>query len=215
MNYCRADKYGQKDTAFPMLCPECEYNNHTVCDKIRGTSERTLPAIKALAYAFAHIIRLKAGKPVQIDPLDAALQAFRFTTFHSNLNPEIIAEAYWGRRQAMMDEVVQEISRGVDTLKIYLPHMIRGLQPVKLTYAMGDQTVHTIRTPQIVRTLRAKKIPFRETALKAELQDMGFDTDWIDTYTDTMGETDSCGRRRPNIQIQMHWHGYMRSRTGR
>ena len=88
LSHCEKDKYKEKGAAFPMQCVECDApcKNEGLCSLLKGSSERTVDSIAPLAYALSYIASLKFGKDVQISPFDAALQAFRFTTYHGNLN---------------------------------------------------------------------------------------------------------------------------------
>ena len=125
-------------------------------------------------------------KKVEVDLLDAALQAFRFTTYHGNLNELIAQEEYAVRNQMMMDETVGKLSGVVNILRDYLPIMIAGQQPVTLTYPFQGNEVRTVKSPELVGALRQKGVSYQETDLKQELKEQGLGTDWVDPYVKRM-----------------------------
>lgn len=188
LDYCETDKYKEKGAAFPMLCNECTQPDSAkgLCSRIKGSSERTIPAVKSLAYALSYLAGLKLGKNVEIDPLDAALQAFRLTTYHGNLNELIAQDEYAARKQMMMDETVEELSGAVDVLREYLPLMTEGHNPVVVEYQLQGEEIRTEKTPELIKALRGKGISYQETDLKSELKGRGLGTGWIEPYVRNM-----------------------------
>ncbi|MFH1972462.1 MAG: hypothetical protein ABIJ18_03235 [archaeon] len=186
LDYCATDKYDEKGSNFPMLCAECDDTGKDLCSRVKGSSERTLPAVKSLAYALSYIAKLKTGKEVEIDPLDATLQAFRFTTYHGNLNELMAEDQYAMRKQIMMDETVEKLSGVVDVLRPYLPIMIDGGEPVIVSYQFKGEQFDGPKTDKTISTLRKAGISYQEKGLKAELKEQGLGTDWIDPYVKSM-----------------------------
>ena len=186
LDYCDQDKYKDKG-AFPTLCGDCSFRGKDLCSLVKGSSERKIAAIKALAYGLSHIAKLKLGKEVEIDPFDAALQAFRFTTYHGNLNDVIASDEYGERRQTMMDEAVQELSGRVRILEPYIPQMLEGYQPVSLVYNSNGKERRATRTDELVAKLDKNKISYQTTNLKTELKEKGIGTDWINAYVKKFG----------------------------
>ena len=186
LDYCDTDQYKEKAASFPMLCSECEYTGKDLCSKVKGSSPRTMPAVKSLAYAFSYLAKLRMGQEVQIDPLDAALQAFRFTTYHGNLNELVAQEDYSARKQVMMDETVNKLKEAVDVLKTYLPLMINGQEPTLISYNFERSSREVKKDGQIIKTLKEKDIPYQESKLGNKLKELGLGTDWIDPYVKSM-----------------------------
>ncbi|MBW2996745.1 hypothetical protein KY349_00220 [Candidatus Woesearchaeota archaeon] len=188
LDYCAKDSYKEKGPAWPMNCAECTETGRDLCSLIKASSERTVPAVKSLAYAFSYIAKLKEGKEVEIDPLEAALQAFRFTTYHGNLNDIVANEQYQARKQIMMDETVVKLGEAVKKVKGYFPVMFDEGKPVLLKYTNpGTGKEETIvKDDDTVKALRDKNIAYTETDLKQELKDEGIGAEWVDTYVDNM-----------------------------
>ncbi|MFH1682868.1 MAG: hypothetical protein ABIA37_03655 [Candidatus Woesearchaeota archaeon] len=187
LDHCEKDRYKEKGTTFPMLCSDCDYSSQedNICSLVKASSERTLPAVKSLAYALAYVAELKLGKKVEIDPLDAALQAFKFTTYHGNLNEITAQQDYAARKQIMMDETVGRLSSAVELLKEYVPLMQEGSSEY-VKFTLGENETKAPRTKQIIQTLTQKGISYQETDLKTELQAKGLGTDWVDPYIKRM-----------------------------
>jgi hypothetical protein len=188
LDYCDADIQKEKGANFPMLCNECSYSGKDLCSRIRSSSERTIITMKALAYAMNYIAKLKSGKEVEIDPFDAALQAFRFTTYHGNLNEIIVTEEYAARKQAMMDETVEKLSEAVDIVRSYLPMMIKGYNPVIVVYQFNGREMRTVRDDKIISRLNKKGISYHEADLETELKQKGVGADWVYHYVRKMRE---------------------------
>lgn len=184
LSYCEKDKYNEKGAAFPMQCVECDKGckDECLCNLLKGSSERTVDSIAPLAYALSYIAGLKFGKDVQISPFDAALQAFRFTTYHGNLNENICREEYAGRKQAMMDDAVNKLEESVNIVKDYIPAMVDGQEPEVLIYDAGGNEVRSPRSKSVEKALKQRKISYTTRGLKDELKTKGIGTDWVDDY---------------------------------
>ena len=131
---------------------------------------------------------MKLGEKVEIDPLDAVLQAFRFTTYHGNLNELVAQEEYAARNQTMMDETVEKLSGVVNTLRDYLPMMIAGQDPTIISYQFQGNRVKAPKDQKTVQALNKANISFQETNLKKELKEKGLGVDWVDPYVKRMKE---------------------------
>ncbi len=184
LNYCEKDKYKEKVAAFPMLCVECneDCKKEGLCSLLKGASERTVDSIAPLAYALSYIASLKFAKDIQISPFDAAVQAFRFTTYHGNLNDNICREEYAGRKQAMMDGAVNKLEEAVNIVKDYIPAMIEGKTPELVLYNLRGNEVLSPNSELIKTELEQKEIPYQIRRLKDELKAKGIGTDWVDDY---------------------------------
>lgn len=188
LDYCDTDRYKEKGSAFPMLCLDCNYTGRDLCSLVKSSSERTFPAVKSLAHALSYVAEIKLGKDVEIDSLDAALQAFRFTTYHGNLNEQIAQEEYAARKQIMMDETVERLSGAVDIVRPYIPSMVTGKEPVVVNYQFNGADVRTAKDRKLIDRLKEKKISYQETDLKKELKENGLGTDWVDPYVKRMSK---------------------------
>jgi len=183
LNFCDKDIFKEKTTTFPMLCGDCDYAGKDMCSLVKSSSDRTTKAVKALAYGLAKIAELKLGKPIEVDTLDAALQAYKFTTYHGNLN-EVIAETDFGsRKQELMSVVVGELEKRLDLLRGYIPVIIAGRDPVLVVYDSHGREVRAERTPKTLDALKSKGVSYAERDLKTELKEGGIGADWVDAFT--------------------------------
>ena len=181
LDYCDTDKYKEK-SLFPMLCDECEFTGKDLCSRIKGSSQRTLPAVKTFAYALNYLEKLKEGREVEIDTLDAALQAFKLTTYHGNLNELMATEDYAARKQTMMDETVDKLTSAVDVLRPYFPLMFADREPIVLTFTKDGQEYRAAKEDAVEKALKKNKVPFQEIDVRTELKAKGIGTDWVDAY---------------------------------
>ena len=184
LSYCEKDKYNEKGAAFPMQCVECDAKckDEGLCSLLKGSSERTVDSIAPLAYALSYIASLKFGTDVQISPFDAALQAFRFTTYHGNLNENICREEYAGRKQAMMDAAVNKLEESINIVKDYIPAMVEGKEPEIIVYNRGAEEARSPKSESIEKAFKQRKISYSIRNLKDELKAKGMGAEWVDDY---------------------------------
>jgi hypothetical protein len=183
LKYCSSDAYKEKNETFPMLCPECSSTGKDLCSRLKGSSNRTVSAVKMLANAIDYVVRMKLGKDVKTNMMDAALQAFRFTTYHGNLNPVMAREEYAERRQIMMDETVERLKKGVDLVGEYIECITEGNGTELIRYSLPEgEDYKTSRDPRMEESLRQNKIPYRITRLEDELKDVGIGSEWVEGY---------------------------------
>lgn len=182
LNFCDKDQFKEKITTFPMLCGDCTYSGKDLCSLVKSSSDRTTKAVRALAYGLARVAELKTGKPIEVETLDAALQAYKFTTYHGNLN-DVVAQADFGsRKQELMEQAVIQLGKSVDTLRTYLPIITNGKEPKVVVYIVNGGERRVERTDKVIAALRKKGVSYREKDLRTELKEQGIGTDWIDAY---------------------------------
>lgn len=188
LDYCDKSKYKTKGPTFPILCTECNYSGKPICTRIKGSSERTISAVSRMSRAISYISKLKTGEQdLHIDPFDAALEAFRFTTYHGNLNELIILDEHEAQPQYMMDETITQLKAPINILRNYLPHILDGHEPTILSYNNPDGTpVKAQKTPKLIETLNECGINYQELSLKDQLKECGIGTDWVDPYVRRM-----------------------------
>ncbi len=182
LNFCDKDAFKEKTTTFPMLCGDCTYSGKDMCSLAKSSSDRTTKAVKALAYGLARVAELKLGRPLEVDALDAALQAYKFTTYHGNLN-DVIAQADFGsRKQELMEEATKQLGKCIDSLRVYLPIIAEGREPNVVVYNANGEERTVERNDKIVKALRRKGVSYQEKDMKTELKERGIGTDWVDAY---------------------------------
>ena len=195
LSYCARDRENDKYGVFPMLCNECEHTTpekgkgtkeqkpkEPICSMIKDSTERTVSAVKLLAHAFSRIAQLKTGEDIKISPLDAALQAFKFTTYHGNLNDIVANQEYAGRKQVMMSVLVEKLTAAVELLKEYIPLIKDGKAPALVSFTDDGEIISAPPMPELVEGLKEKGIAYTERNLKTDLAALGLGSDWVDAY---------------------------------
>lgn len=185
LNYCQTGREHEKASAFPMLCGECSASGKNLCSLIKGSSERTVDALAPFAVALAYVAELKYQKELVIDPLDTALQAFKFTTYHGNLNDLVAREEYFGMKQMMMDSVIDKLGSAVTVLRDFFGAMRHGSSEI-LSYSdpKTGKVQRMLNSDELRQLLTEKNISFQERKMKTELNALGIGTSWIDEYID-------------------------------
>lgn len=190
LRYCEKDPYKHKGPDWPTACAECEHSAK-ICSKIKSCSPRTTITIPALATAFNYMLTLREGHDVTIEPMDAALQAFRFTTYHGNLNELTAQEKYSMRKQIMMDDLIEELRPMTDALKEAILEGQESCEVIVYKRPSDNQEVRAPSDPKLIKILDEKKIPYakkdgkhllKDSAkkLKEMLQEKGLGTDWVE-----------------------------------
>ncbi len=188
LDFCNADKKTNDKTLFPSLCGECSYAGKEYCSLAKASSDRTTTAIKLLAHSFAKIVELKHGENYKIDPVQAILQAYRFTTYHGDLNEIVTQDEYQGRPQLMMDTVIQKYESLSKTIQSIVLCAEAGGSPVLVRYALkpknGSSTDYAVpKSKQLIDALKAGKISYTEEDLESVVKEKGIGVDWLNAYT--------------------------------
>ena len=183
LDYCRKDDLlKEKQGTFPMKCLDCPHIGD-ICSQVKSSSERTVESVALLAHALGYVAELKYGE-VALDPFDLLTHAFRFTSYHGNLNEVIANDTYAGRRQLMMDRMVNE--RLGPLINIIRAHVSdQRLYPLVLEYT-DNGTPKKIYTPQTKGTeglLKKKRIQYQTLDLSAQLEEKGVGSDWVKVFT--------------------------------
>ena len=182
LNFCDKDTFKEKTTTFPMLCGDCAYSGKEMCSLVKSSSDRTTKAVKALAYGLARVAELKLGRAIEVDALDAALQAYKFTTYHGNLN-DVVAQADFGsRKQELMEQVAGKLGERIDLLRAYLPIIDEGREPIVVVYNNNGKERRVERSNKVIDALRRKGVSYQEKDLRNELKENGIGTEWVDAY---------------------------------
>ena len=182
LNFCDKDTFKEKTTTFPMLCGDCTYSGKEMCSLVKSSSDRTTKAVKALAYGLARVAELKLGRAIEVDALDAALQAYKFTTYHGNLN-DVVAQADFGsRKQELMEQVAGKLGERIDLLRAYLPIIDEGREPIVVVYNNNGKERRVERSNKVIDALRRKGVSYQEKDLRNELKENGIGTEWVDAY---------------------------------
>jgi len=196
MNYCPTDKYGDKKALFPTKCTTKCTNREKLCAMLKPASTRTLTAVKSMAYALHYVAELKLGRRFHVDIFDAALQAFKFTTYHGNLNEILVEEKYDFRKQMMMDDVITKLTSATNLARKYISVVLDGNDSVvTITFAhpkdeRNGEVVTTAKSDSLIESLEALKasgkLPggYTENNIERELTGMGVGVDWMPAFAE-------------------------------
>jgi len=177
LDYCEKDALKhEKQGSWPMACLDCPHSAN-ICSSVKSSSERTVESIALLAQGLQYLAELKYG-PVSISSFDAFLEAFRFTTYHGNLNDIAIGEKYAGRRQILMDETVHNLREIVTSIKPFMSKERLNTRLIECT--IPERGSMTIEYQQdLLRSIEQKKIPHKVLDLPTILKEKGIGTNWI------------------------------------
>lgn len=179
LHYCEKDPYyHEKQGTWPMACLDCPHASK-ICSSIKSSSVRTVESIALLAQGLIYVAELKYGE-LTIPAFDAFLEAFKFTTYHGNLNEIVIGEKYAGRRQILMDETISKLREIIDCIKPFMTEGKLNTSLIKMTLP-GQNPSLTENNPDLIRTLEQKKIPYEILVLEKVLKDKNIETSWIES----------------------------------
>lgn len=185
-DYCAKDKLKEKAHGF-MRCSECDFEGKDLCSLVKSSSDRSVKAVRALGHALSYIAQLKIGKEISVDPLDAMLQAYRFTSYHRNLNENIEREEYDGRKQLMMDTVVERLGAIVQQTKSHI-HDIRQCGTttlMKIRFPNGEEEISPYGA-DLEQECKKNKLHYEIIHLNEVLEKAGIGSDWIRAYEKRM-----------------------------
>jgi len=169
LDYCEQDTYDEKGDVWPMNCSDCSFTKPDLCSMIKSSSTRTITGVKSLAYAISYLAELKYGKDIELDTFDTLLQAFKFTTYHGNLNHVMEQDTYGMRKQRMMNETVDKLGEQCSIVGEYIPIIKAGHDPVLLEFTQDGDTIKTAADDGLQRTLDEKGISYSLVSLEDEL----------------------------------------------
>lgn len=176
--YCEKDTLKhEKQGTWPMACLDCPHASK-VCSSVKSSSERTVKSIARLAEGLLYVIELKYGMGSTISASDALLEAFRFTTYHGNLNDLVVGEKYNGRRQILMDSTIAKLQ---DAVKVIQPHMIDGkLRSQLIEFTLEEKgKITTTYDTKVLDNLKQRKVSHKILNLRERLKELGLGTDWL------------------------------------
>ncbi len=119
LEYCNTDKDKRKKKIWPTNCGTCSFSQKDLCSMIKHSTPRTAEVLKIFANGINYFVNLKYGEK-QLDPFDLALESFKFTTYHGNLNGIETGSKYSGEDQEQMRDVVEKIRAKVSPIKKYI-----------------------------------------------------------------------------------------------
>ncbi len=117
LGYCNWDTQSKKRKLWPSHCAECNFGNKDLCSLVKQSPTGTAETVKRFAHSMAYLIELKYGKDVIVDPLELVLEAFKFTTFHGNLNSSITLPYFYGEDQDQMNKAIEELRKAIEPVR--------------------------------------------------------------------------------------------------
>jgi hypothetical protein len=158
--FCSKDKDSRKKKVWPMKCGECDFQKDNlesrVCHLAKHSNQGTLEGIKRFAVGMKYLVELKHGEDVQVNPFELALESFKFTTYHGNLNQIETMSTYGGEDQEHMEEVVSRLRKSIEPYTNYINSCIesalKGNAEIRFIQ-MGD--TYEIYSEEIEEKLKA------------------------------------------------------------
>ncbi|MFA4960394.1 MAG: hypothetical protein WC548_01905 [Candidatus Pacearchaeota archaeon] len=125
LDYCAEDSDGLKKKMWPSRCGGCSRQGKDICSLVKQSNTGTSQLLKRFANAVNFIIGLK-HPGISLDPFDLALESFKFTTYHGNLNGVETLSTYSGEDQEQMRDVVSKIREKIEPIRSYIDTAIQS-----------------------------------------------------------------------------------------
>jgi len=126
LDYCNFDSDHFKKSVWPSRCGNCKSTKKDLCSLVKQSATGTAASMKRFAGGINYIVELNHGQDVKIDPMSLALECFKFTTYHGNLNKSIISSKYFGEDQGLMRDVIKKLKDSIKPLKPYIDMAIES-----------------------------------------------------------------------------------------
>jgi hypothetical protein len=128
LDYCNKDALDKrKKKIWPTLCTNCDFrdqnNEKGLCSLVKQSNTGTTGMLKRFALGINYLVQLKHGEVI-VDLFELALESFKFTTYHGNLNGMEVLSTYSGEDQEQMRDVVQRTRATISPLKPYIDRAI-------------------------------------------------------------------------------------------
>ena len=123
LKYCYKDPDNKKKRIWPSNCGKCDFmsasNDRRLCHLVMHANTGTKGIIKQFAKSIEYLVQLKHGEKC-LDQFELALESFKFTTYHGNLNPLELLSTYNGEDQEHMNDVVARIREKIMPIRTYI-----------------------------------------------------------------------------------------------
>ena len=123
LEYCHIDKDKKKKKIWPMRCGDCSFANKDLCSLVKQMNTGTSGLLKSFVSGLNYLIQLKHSN-VSPDPFDLVSEAYKFTTYHGNLNGIETNSTYNGEDQEQIRDIVSKIREKINPVKIYIDKAI-------------------------------------------------------------------------------------------
>ncbi len=194
LDYCNKDTNKRKKRVWPIKCGNCDFTGKELCSIVKQSTTGTQELMKKFATGINYLINLKHPGFVSLEPLDLALETFKFTTYHGNLNGLEIASEYAGEDQELMQDVITKIRDTIDeTTKDYIDltidSAVKGNPETRIITLKGENRIYT---PKEKGKLQKNKISHRIIDTAQTFNEFGENTgirlDWIPNYLKTLAK---------------------------
>lgn len=123
LEYCETNKDKTKKKIWPTNCNNCKFNTKDLCSLVKQSTPRTTKVLKLFANGINYLVALKY-RDKKLDPFDLAIESFKFTTYHGNLNGIETLSRYGGEDQEQMIDVCTAIRDKIKPVKKYIDDII-------------------------------------------------------------------------------------------
>jgi len=187
LDYCSKDGDKLKKRAWPVKCGNCDSAGKDLCSLVKQSNTGTTELMRRFATGITYLINLKHPGFASLEPLDLALEAFKFTTYHGNLNGIETASTYSGEDQEQMADVVAKMREAIKPVKNYIDDAIdsavNGTYETRVILVGGE---HRIYSPGDMQKLQANKIEYELVDTTQVFNEFGEKTgmrlDWLPDY---------------------------------
>lgn len=193
---CQTDELKRKRRNWPQDCGTCAHKEKTLCSLVKTYEPRTAQTIKRFACGIDYFVKLKEGAGIELDPLDLAFEAAKFTAYHGNLNMQELVSTYKGDDQHMMNTVLAKIKEAVQKVRPYLGAAILeaekgnvSTETKYISYTIDGTEKTVVYDEKLAEMLKDKKIKHKTIDDPfSELEKIGIGTSWIKSYLETVAK---------------------------
>lgn len=192
LDYCHKDGDKRKKRAWPTKCGNCNFTGKRLCSSVKQSNTGTNELMKLFAVGINYLLNLKHPGFESFDPFDLALEAFKFTTYHGNLNGIETSSTYSGEDQEHMAKVVETLRGSLEgNTKKYIDFMVaeavkgsdepRLIQVGDSIYPYDDGTKSKLSDAEVSHEVVDTSATFRKFGEKTGLR-----LDWLPGYIKTL-----------------------------
>jgi len=164
LDYCHKDSDNLKKKAWPSNCGTCSEAGKDLCSLVKQSNTGTIQLLKRFANSVNYLIQLKHDK-VNVDPFNLALESFKFTTYHGNLNAVETFSKYGGEDQEQMRDTVRRIREKIMPVKPYIDlavdSAVKGVSETRFIELDGEQSkeieIYSEKLNKKLESLKSKR----------------------------------------------------------
>jgi hypothetical protein len=195
LDYCDKDNDKTKKRAWPTKCGNCNFGGKDLCSLVKQSNTGTIELLKKFALGINSLIGMKYPEMgiTSIDPFDLAMEAFKFTTYHGNLNGMETLSTYAGEDQDQMAEAVRKIRGVIEPLRSYIEPLIgsamTGELETRFLVIKGEPIIYSLEDEE---KCKKKKVSYNLIDSTEKFnnfgQQNGIRMDWLPVYLQSIAK---------------------------